>query len=138
MADREVGEGGPFIAAVFVLVGIGVILMATGVIPAPLKAPPLVVAAAGLAFAGSGAAVFFQRWPRVGRACGATAVSSLGIVAAWCALTEQKAEVVRGAIPFLGPEWTEPVARVLFGIAALVCFLMAARVALQIFRPPDA
>jgi hypothetical protein len=87
-----------------------------------------VIAAVGVAFLGAGAAWFFRRWPGVGRSCAVAVASGLGVAFIWAAFTAQDPKLVAGGFPLLGAAATRIVARVLAGLAAAVCFLMAAAV----------
>jgi hypothetical protein len=125
--DAERDHGGPFIPAVFVAAGIGILLIAAGVTPAKLYAPAPVVGAAGVAFAGGGAACLLRRWPRAGRACAVVTAFSFGVVLAWAALGSGESQFA-GGLPFLGPEGNQIFGRVIAGVGALVCFALGAAV----------
>lgn len=114
-------------------VGVFILLVACGVIPAPeedFHSPRWVLGVVAVIFSAAGISLIFPEEPRWLRLLVVALIPlGLGITGAWAALfSDATGFVVEGGLPFVSRETNIKIARSMFGIGAVICFLATALV----------
>ena len=99
------------------------LLAAIGVMPIETanNTPPWIVGLAGLVFVIGGVMIFLRNHSRVLDLLAAIILASFALIAAWVAVYGS-AEGFSGGISMLSGDTTVSLARVMFGIGAIMCF----------------
>ena len=128
-----------FFGNLIVLIGVGMILVGTGVIPVEQREGDSFfgLAVAGFVFASGGFVVLFHQYPQISMLFSICTVAGMTTLSAWVAFAADPVHFESVPLALISEKWNLIVCRGLFGAATLLLLILLAVMILRLFKKKE-